>query len=47
MLETFVSKSATSLAFFKKTVHNRDVTTESNWTTELKVGEGLDVLFEL
>ena len=44
MLLQSVSKSATKLAYNKKSVHKGDIPTKNNWNFELRVGKGTDVL---
>ena len=38
------SKAPTKLSYIKRSSYMKDVTTESNWTFELGIGDGIDIL---
>ena len=44
MLSNIASKIPTELTFIKRSSYMKDVTTENNWTFDLGVGDGIDVL---
>ena len=43
MLGHIVSKTPTELSYNKRSFYMKDVTTKNNWTSELRVGDGIDI----